>query len=159
LLGTIHNAPGVHDISIVPELHRGFTTNGGNATVSVFDMQTFQTLKNISVAADPDFTFYDAALRRVMVCHGDSAQITEIDPDREEVSGTDAVAIRSEDQLFRGIERDRIHSVPAKTMAYDPKSGRLFLSAADMEPPPPGERRRPHPKPGSFHILVVEPPQ
>src|SRR5581483_7501529 len=80
LIGVVHNTPGVHGVSIVPDLHRGFTTNGGNATVSVFDTQTFQTLKNIPVAADPDFTLYDAALHRVLVCHGDAAQITEIDP-------------------------------------------------------------------------------
>jgi hypothetical protein len=44
----------------------------------------------------------------------------------------------------------------AKTMAFDPKTKRLFLSAAEMEPPPPGERRM-RPKPGSFTVLVVAP--
>ena len=33
-------------------------------------------------------------------------------------------------------------------MAFDPKSKRLFLSAA-------GQRARPRPKPGSFVVLVV----
>ena len=44
-----------------PNLHRGFTTNGKNATVSVFDTNTFKTLKNIPVADDPDFILYDRA--------------------------------------------------------------------------------------------------
>jgi len=46
----------------------------------------------------------------------------------------------------------------AKTMAYDPKSKRLFLSAAEMEQPPAanGQRARMRAKPGTFHVLVVE---
>ena len=46
----------------------------------------------------------------------------------------------------------------AKTMAFDPKTKRLFLSAAEMEPAPAadGQRVRMRPKPGSFAVLVVE---
>lgn len=46
----------------------------------------------------------------------------------------------------------------AKTMTIDPKTKRLFLSAAEMLPPDPakGPRARPQPKPGSFTVLVVE---
>ena len=44
----------------------------------------------------------------------------------------------------------------AKTMAMDPKTKRLFLSAAEMVPPPAGKKGRPEPKPGSFALLVVE---
>lgn len=46
----------------------------------------------------------------------------------------------------------------AKTMAFDPKSKRLFLSAAEMETAPAaaGQRARNKPKPGSFNVLVVE---
>jgi DNA-binding beta-propeller fold protein YncE len=47
----------------------------------------------------------------------------------------------------------------AKTMALDPKSGRLYLSAAEMEPAPAtkGKSGRMKPKPDSFHVIVVEP--
>ena len=44
----------------------------------------------------------------------------------------------------------------AKTMALDPRSKRMFLSAAEMVPAPTGQKGRPKPKPGSFTILVVE---
>jgi DNA-binding beta-propeller fold protein YncE len=87
VLGTIADTPGVHGIAIVPALHRGFTTNGGNSTVSVFDTNTFKTTKKISVPEDPDFVFYDAQTNRVLVCHGDSAVITAIDPEKEVVTG------------------------------------------------------------------------
>ena len=46
----------------------------------------------------------------------------------------------------------------AKTMAFDPKAKRLFLSAAEMEAAPAsaGQRARMRPKAGTFHVLVVE---
>jgi DNA-binding beta-propeller fold protein YncE len=46
----------------------------------------------------------------------------------------------------------------AKTMAYDPKTKRLFLSAAELEQVPAanGQRARTRPKPGTFTVLVVE---
>jgi len=45
----------------------------------------------------------------------------------------------------------------AKTMTFDPQSGKLFLSAADMEPAPnSGGRARMRPKPDSFRVLAVE---
>jgi DNA-binding beta-propeller fold protein YncE len=69
VLGTVQDTPGVHGIAIVPTLHRGFATNGKNATVSVFDTETFKTLKTITVPADPDFVFYDSQDQRILVCH------------------------------------------------------------------------------------------
>jgi hypothetical protein len=44
----------------------------------------------------------------------------------------------------------------AKTMALDPKTKRMFLSAAEMIAPAAGEKGRGKPKPGSFTILVVD---
>ena len=87
LLGKIEDTPGVHGVAIVPNLHLGFTTNGENATVSVFDTGTFKTIKNISVPKDPDFVFYESRTNRVLVCHGDAAAITAIDPEKQAVIG------------------------------------------------------------------------
>jgi DNA-binding beta-propeller fold protein YncE len=268
LLGKVENTPGVHGIAIVPNLHRGFTTNGGNATVSIFDTDTFKTIKKIPVPKDPDFTFYDPQTKRVLVCHGDAAVITAIDPEKEVAIGqidlgggaeaavlngkgtgfvnleeaatvvsfdpqrltvkekwpitgcktptglamdasnarlfigcrskvlavmnssngkviatlpigerVDAVAFDSADNLIFASNGDGTVSVirqkspneyesvgdirtqqSAKTMAFDPKKKRLFLSAAEMEPAPPtsGQRARMKPKPGTFNVLVVE---
>ena len=268
VLGTVEDTPGVHGIAIVPSLHRGFTTNGGNATVSVFDTETFTTIKKISVPKDPDFTFYDSHTKRVMVCHGDAAAITAIDPEKQEVIGkvdlgggaeaavvdgkgngfvnleeeamvvnfdpqalsvkakwpitgcktptglamdtsngrifigcrskvlavmnssngkvittlpigerVDAVAFDRDNKLVFASNGDGTVTVirqkgpneyelagdiqtqpSAKTMAFDPKTKRLFLSAADMEPAPAvsGKKGRMRPKAGSFNVLVVE---
>ena len=87
VLGNIENTPGVHGTAIVSNLHRGLVTDGGNATVTVFDTNSLKSLKTISVDKDPDFVFYDPQTKRVFVCHGDAAEITAIDPEKEEVVG------------------------------------------------------------------------
>jgi len=267
-VGKIENTPGVHGVAIVPNLHRGFTTNGGDSTISVFDTETFKTLKTISVPKDPDFVFYDPQTKRVLVCHGDGAAITEIDPEKETVIGkidlgggaeaavvdgkgtgfvnleesatvvsfdpkslavkqkwpitgcktptglamdvsksrlfigcrskvlavmdssngkvittlpigdrVDAVAFDPDNNLIFASNGDGTVSVvrqksaneyesvgdiqtqrSAKTMAFDSKTKRLFLSAAELESVPAanGQRARMRPKPGSFTVLVVE---
>src|SRR5262249_48609597 len=102
LVGKVENTPGVHGVAIVPNLHRGFTTNGGDATISVFDTNTFKTLKTIKVGDDPDFIFYDPQTKRVLVCHGDAEVITAIDPDKEEVIGTIALGGGAEAGVVNG---------------------------------------------------------
>jgi hypothetical protein len=48
----------------------------------------------------------------------------------------------------------------AKTMAYDPKTGRIFVDTAEFEKPSEAAKENPHPrplpKPGTFHLLVYE---
>ena len=48
---------------------------------------TLRTIKQISVPKDPDFTFYDPQSKRVLVCHGDAAVVTAIDPEKAAVTG------------------------------------------------------------------------
>ena len=42
-VGDIADTPGVHGIALAPELGRGFTSNGREGTVSIFDMKTLAT--------------------------------------------------------------------------------------------------------------------
>ena len=267
LAGKVEGTPGVHGVAIVPGLNRGFTTNGGDSTVSVFDTKTFQTIKKIPVSKDPDFIFYEPQTKRVLVCHGEGAVITAIDPDKQTVIGkvdlgggaeaavvsqgtgyvnmeesstvitfdpktlavkqkwpitgcktptglaidaansrlfigcrskvlavmdatngkvvttlpigdrVDAVAFDPDNKLVFTSNGDGTVSVvrqkgadayesvgdiqtqkSAKTMALDPKTKRIFLSAAELEtvPAAAGQRARTRAKPGSFTVLVVE---
>jgi len=268
VLGKIEHTPGVHGIAIVPDLHRGFITDGRNASITVFDTKTLETRKTIAVDEDPDFIFHDPQTNRVFVCHGDAGEISAIDPDKEQVVGkiplgtgaeaavldgqgngfvnleetaevvhfdpkalslkqkwpitgcktptglamdrankrlfigcrsrvlavmdassgkvlttlpigerVDAVAYDPENKMIFASNWDGTVSVihqksadeyesvgdiqtqkSAKTMTIDPKTKRLFLSAAEMESAPAtnGEHARMRPKPGTFSILVVE---
>lgn len=123
VLGKIGNTPGVHGIAVVPDLHRGFITDGRNATVTVFDTQTLQTRKTIAVDEDPDFIFYDPQTRRVFLCHGDAGEISAIDPDKERVvgkiplgTGAEAAALDEKGNGYVNLEET------AEVVNFDPKT-------------------------------------
>src|SRR6202040_284404 len=47
VLGDIPNTPGVHGAGIAPKSGHGFTTNGGDMTVTMFDLKTLVEIKRI----------------------------------------------------------------------------------------------------------------
>jgi len=49
VLGDIPNTPGVHGAGIAPKSGHGFTTNGGDSTVTMFDLKTLAVIKQIKV--------------------------------------------------------------------------------------------------------------
>src|SRR5205809_2391891 len=44
VVGDIPNTPGVHGAALVSKLGRGFTTNGGDETVTMFDLKTLAVI-------------------------------------------------------------------------------------------------------------------
>src|SRR5215469_9221556 len=44
LVGDLPNTKGIHGMALAPELGKGFTSNGGEATVTVFDLKTLKPL-------------------------------------------------------------------------------------------------------------------
>src|SRR5450432_448415 len=49
LLGEIVDTPRVHGIAIAAKSNHGFTTNGGDSTVTMFDLKTLAVVKKIKV--------------------------------------------------------------------------------------------------------------
>src|SRR5215471_13376803 len=49
VLGDIPNTPGVHGAGIATAAGHGFTTNGGDSTVTMFDLTTLAPIKQIKV--------------------------------------------------------------------------------------------------------------
>src|ERR1035441_4170880 len=47
VLGDIPNTPGVHGTGIATRSGHGFTTNGGDMTVTMFDLKTLAVIKQI----------------------------------------------------------------------------------------------------------------
>src|SRR5262249_15780058 len=47
VLGDIPNTPGVHGAGIATKAGHGFTTNGGDETVTMFDLKTLAVIKQI----------------------------------------------------------------------------------------------------------------
>jgi YVTN family beta-propeller protein len=88
VVGDIPNTPGVHGIAIVSDLNKGFTSNGRDSTVTVFDLKTLKILKQIPVGKNPDAIIYDAASKRVFTFNAASNDATAINPQSETVAGT-----------------------------------------------------------------------
>ncbi|MFY9951137.1 MAG: YncE family protein [Candidatus Sulfotelmatobacter sp.] len=87
-VGDIADTPGVHGIALAPELGRGFTSNGREGTVSIFDLKTLATSSKIKVGQGPDAILYDPATRRVFTFNGRSQDATAIDATNGTVVGT-----------------------------------------------------------------------
>lgn len=91
VIGDIPNTLGVHGIAIVSDLNKGFTSNGRDSTVTVFDLKSLKVLKQIPVGKNPDAIIYDAASKSIFTFNGASNDATVIDPQSETVKGTIAL--------------------------------------------------------------------
>src|ERR1700682_4998776 len=49
VLGDIPDTPRTHGIALVAKYNHGFTTNGGDSTVTMFDLKTLAVIKKIKV--------------------------------------------------------------------------------------------------------------
>lgn len=87
-VGDITDTPGVHGIALAPGLGRGFTSNGREGTVSIFDLKTLKTLNKVKVGDNPDAILYDPATKRVFTFNGKSSDATAIDAEKGAVVST-----------------------------------------------------------------------
>lgn len=87
-VGDIADTPGVHGIALAPELGRGFTSNGREGTVSIFDIKTLATSSKVKVGDNPDAILYDPVTKRVFTFNGRSQDSTVIDAEKGTVVGT-----------------------------------------------------------------------
>lgn len=88
LLTEIPDTPGVHGIALVPDIGQGFTSNGREDMVSVFDLKSLKTLKKIKVGTGPDAIIYDPFTKRVFTFNARSHDTTAVDASKGEVAGT-----------------------------------------------------------------------
>jgi len=79
LVGTIPDLKGVHGIEVVPELHKGFITEGLAAAVTVFDLKSLKKLGSIPAGKKADGLTYDPVSRRIFVFNGTDESATVID--------------------------------------------------------------------------------
>lgn len=88
VIGEVAKTPGVHGVALVPKLGRGFTSNGSESTVTVFDLATLKELARINVGKRPDAILYDPASQRVFTMNAGSSDATAIDVEKQSVAGT-----------------------------------------------------------------------
>jgi DNA-binding beta-propeller fold protein YncE len=151
LIGTIADTPGVHGVALASEFKHGFTSNGRENKVSMFDPATLQLINKIDVGKGPDGIYYDPATKRVFTNNHGSHDITAIDAKTGQVVGTINVAgdgesaVVADGVVYLNLEdtnevvvfdpkslevKKRFPIGVAKTptgLAYDAKTKRLFI--------------------------------
>jgi DNA-binding beta-propeller fold protein YncE len=122
LVGTITDTPGVHGVAIASALKHGFTSNGRENKVSMFDPATLQLIKKIDVGKGPDGIYYDPGTKRVFTNNHGSHDITAIDAEKGEVVGT--VKIEGDgEQAVMANGLIYVNSEEAgEVVVFDPKS-------------------------------------
>ena len=88
VVGEIADTPGVHGIAFVPDLNRGFTSNGGDSSVTVFDTKTLKTLGKVKANGRPDIIYFEPVSRRVFTFNHGTNDTTAIDPAEMKAVGT-----------------------------------------------------------------------
>jgi YVTN family beta-propeller protein len=96
IVGDIPNTPRVHGVALAPEFGKGFTSNGGDGTVTIFDLNTLKTLGQVKAGKNPDAIIYDPAGKRIFCFNGGSNDVTAIDAKTGTVAGTLALGGKPE---------------------------------------------------------------
>lgn len=108
ILAEIPNTPRVHGIAIVPEFGRGFISNGGDSSVTVFNLKTDSTIANIKVTGrSPDAILFDSFSRRVFVFNGRSSNASVIDADSLKVIAT--IPLSGKPEFARSDDKGRVY--------------------------------------------------
>src|SRR6266571_5938722 len=88
VLGTIADTPGVHGAAIASAFKHGFTSNGRENKVSMFDPASLALIKKIDVGKGPDGIYYDPGSKRVFTNNHGTHDISAIDAATGDVVGT-----------------------------------------------------------------------
>jgi DNA-binding beta-propeller fold protein YncE len=122
LVGTIADTPGVHGVAIAAAFKHGFTSNGRENKVSMFDPATLQLIKKIDVGKGPDGIYFDPATKRVFTNNHGSHDITAIDAATGDVVGT----VKIEGDGEQAVIADGLIYVNSEeageVVVFDPKS-------------------------------------
>src|SRR2546421_2513223 len=91
VLGDIPNTPGVHGAGLATKAGHGFTTNGGDGTVTMFDLKTFAVLKQIPVMQGGlDGIMYDEPDDKIILTNHSRpiGTLVALDPKSGDIVGT-----------------------------------------------------------------------
>ena len=88
VLGDIPGQKGAHGVAVVPNLNRGFITDGGGTgAIIVFDLKTYAVLGHIQTVPDTDGIIYDAKQNLVLAVSGDGGTLMTFAPNIDPGSG------------------------------------------------------------------------
>src|SRR5579862_3612898 len=160
VLGDIPDTPGVHGAGIATKSGHGFTTNGGNSTVTMFDLKTLAVIKQIPVMQGGlDGITYDEPDDKIILTNHSRpiGLLIAIDPKSGDIVGTaelednspEGAAADGKEHIFVNNERkNTIQVIDVKTwkataswpvapcegptgIAYDKASNRIFAGCSN----------------------------
>src|SRR3989449_2909390 len=123
VVGTIPDTPGIHGVALAPAFKHGFTSNGRENKVSMFDPSTLQLIKKINVGKGPDGIYYDPGSKRVFTNNHGSHDISAIDAASGDVVGTVKAEGDGEQAVIGADGLIYVNSEDtAEVVVFDPKS-------------------------------------
>ncbi len=79
-VGIIPDTKGVHGIALATDMNKGFTSNGKDTSVTVFDLKTLAVITKVkSTGINPDVIMYDQFTHRVFCFNAKSNNATVFD--------------------------------------------------------------------------------
>lgn len=153
VVGDIANTNGVHGVAIAYGLGKGYTSNGRDTSVTVFDLATLAPTTKVHVTgANPDAILFEPVTKRIFTFNGRGQNATAIDAVGDTVVGTVALGGKPETGIADGAghvfvnieDRSQLVEFDAKSLAvlhtypiapcespsglaYDAAAHRLFL--------------------------------
>ncbi len=90
VVGEIADTPGVHGVAVAGGQGKGYTSNGRDNSVSVFDLKSLKTLAKIPTSGgeNPDYIAYDHVSKRVLAFNGRSHNASVIDTTTDKLVAT-----------------------------------------------------------------------
>ena len=90
VIGDIPNTPGVHGAGFATKAGHGFTTNGGDETVTMFDLKTLAVLRQIKVGPGLDGIMYDEPDDKIILTNHSRpiGTLTALDPRTGDIVAT-----------------------------------------------------------------------
>ena len=87
-VGTIDGFKRNHGVALVPDLNKGFISDGDAGQVVIFDMKTLKQSGQAKADKDVDYIMYDPASKHIFAFNGEPHSITVIDPKNGAVLST-----------------------------------------------------------------------
>jgi len=125
LVGTIPDTKGIHGIAIANDLNKGFTSNGRDSSLTVFNLKTLEVITRIKITGqNPDAILYDSFSKRVFTGNGRSASFSVIDAVNDKEIGVipldgkpEAIVTDGKGKIYVNIEdKSLINVIDAGTL-------------------------------------------
>jgi YVTN family beta-propeller protein len=114
VVGDIPDTPGVHGFAAVPELGKGFSSNGRGNNVSVVDLKTLKLIQKIDTGENPDWIIYEPTKKEVYTMNGRGKSASVIDTATMKVVTTIPLEGKPE------------------TAMIDSKAGKMYINMEDL---------------------------